>query len=245
MARNAEKAQSMLFRFRAQQANDLGILDTNRTRRPKAISIQSEIPLCERWRGQVLREISRKLTKIQDAALSDYQIRDVNDELNKLFREKWQWEARIRELGGPNYMRGGGRMTDEEGRVIEGGRKGYQYYGRAKELPGVKELFEQARQKPEQEKKKGSEARADMSRRVDAAYYGYNLDEEDGTLLAYETQKEKDAFDMLVDEEDTVDAEWQALPGDTGDGVIWKLPTAAEIEAELLERRKRKLMDRL
>ncbi|KAH9813521.1 Pre-mRNA-splicing factor ISY1, partial [Teratosphaeria destructans] len=114
MARNAEKAQSMLFRFRAQQASDLGILSTTSTRRPKAISAQDSIPTCERWRGQVLREISRKLTKIQDAALGDYAVRDLNDELNRLFREKWAWEVRIRELGGPNYMRGAGCVVSGE-----------------------------------------------------------------------------------------------------------------------------------
>ncbi|KAF2766614.1 Isy1-like splicing factor, partial [Teratosphaeria nubilosa] len=144
MARNAEKAQSMLFRFRAQQASDLGIISLASTRRPKAISAQDSMPTCERWRGQVLKDISRKITKIQDPALSDYQIRDLNDELNKLFREKWQWEVRIRELGGPNYMRGGGRVVDDAGRVVEGGGRGYKYFGRARELPGVRELFEAA-----------------------------------------------------------------------------------------------------
>ncbi|KAK5174562.1 NineTeen Complex (NTC) component [Saxophila tyrrhenica] len=247
MARNAEKAQSMLFRFRAQQASDLGILDINKTRRPKAISAQEHIPTCERWRGQVLKEISRKVTKIQDLALSDYQIRDINDELNKLFREKWQWEMRIRELGGPNYMRGGGRVTDEEGRVIEGGGKGYRYFGRARELPGVKELFEQAAQKgkEEGEGKKGGEVRADLRSRVDAGYYGYNLDEEDGELLTYEAQKEKEAFETLMAEDEKADPEWEPLPGDVGDGVVWKLPTAEEVETELLERRKRTLLDKL
>ena len=160
MARNAEKAQSMLFRFRAQQASDLGILDTTRTRRPKNISQQEHIPTCERWRGTVLKEISRKVSKIQDPALSDYQIRDINDELNKLFKEKWQWELRIRELGGPNYMRGGGKVVDDEGRVVEGGGKGYRYFGRARELPGVKEMFEAATQRPEGEKRETQIGRA-------------------------------------------------------------------------------------
>ncbi|KAF7196380.1 Pre-mRNA-splicing factor ISY1 [Pseudocercospora fuligena] len=242
MARNAEKAQSMLFRFRAQQASDLGIVDINRTRRPKAISQQEHIPTCERWRGQVLKEISRKITKIQDPALSDYQIRDINDELNKLFKEKWQWEMRIRELGGPNYMRGGGKMTDDEGRVIEGGGKGYRYFGRARELPGVKELFEAATQKPEKEKK---ETRHDLRVRVDAGYYGYNLDEEDGSLLKYEARKEKEAFEALMAQGDEVGTEFEPLPGDAGDGVPWKLPTAEEVETELLDRRKRKLLDKL
>ena len=237
----------MLFRFRAQQASDLGILDTSRVRRPKAISQQDHIPTCERWRGQVLKEVSRKVTKIQDPALSDYQIRDLNDELNKLFREKWQWEMRIRELGGPNYMRGGGRVTDEEGRVVEGGGKGYRYFGRAKELPGVKELFEAATRRPDedQEKKKSAEARADLRSRVDAGYYGYNLDEQDGTLVAFEAKKEKEAFEVLLQTDEVPDAEWQPLPGDAGDGCTWRLPTAEEVETELLERKKRKLRERI
>lgn len=243
MARNAEKAQSMLFRFRAQQASDLGILDTSRTKRPKGISHQTDVSVCERWRGQVLKEISRKVSKIQDLALSDYQIRDINDELNKLFREKWHWEVRIRELGGPNYMRGGGKMIDDEGRVVEGGGKGYRYFGRAKTLPGVKELFEAATQKPEKEK---GETRYDLRAKVDAGYYGYNLDEEDGSLLKYEAEKEREAFERLMaGDEETNDGEWEVLPGDAGDGVPWKLPTAEEVEAELLERRKRKLLDKL
>ena len=245
MARNAEKAQSMLFRFRAQQASDLGILDVNKTRRPKAISQQDHIPTCERWRGQVLKEISRKVSKIQDPALSDYQIRDINDELNKLFREKWQWEMRIREMGGPNYMRGGGRVVDDEGNVIEGGGKGYRYFGRARELPGVKELFEAAKVKPEDEKKGAGERRADLRARVDAGYYGYNLDEEDGSLLEYEALKEKEAFETLMVEDEKADPEWEVVPGDVGDGVVWRLPSAEEVEAELLDRRKRMLLDKL
>lgn len=247
MARNSEKAQSMLFRFREQQAAELGIIDVGRTRRPKAISGENNVQQCERWRGQVLKEISRKVTKIQDPALSDYQIRDVNDELNRLFKEKWQWEMRIRELGGPNYVRGGQNIVDDEGRVIEGGGKGYRYFGRAKELPGVKELFEAATRPSEaEEAKKKLASRQELRLRVDAAYYGYNLDEEDGTLLAYEAQREKEAFETLLAQDNgSTDESWEPLPGDTGDGISWTLPTPQEVEAELLERRKRKLLDKL
>jgi pre-mRNA-splicing factor ISY1 len=192
----------------------------------------------------VLKEISRKVSRIQDVALSDYQIRDINDELNKLFREKWQWEMRIRELGGPNYMRGGGRVVDEQGREIQGGGKGYRYFGRAKELPGVKELFEAAKLKPVEEK--SLQSRSDLRQKVDAAYYGYNLDEEDGTLLAYEAQQEKEAFEHTIqDAEAEDDTDWQPLPGDSGDGLAWNLPTAEQVEAELIERRRRKLLDKL
>lgn len=117
----------MLFRFREAQAADLGIIDAGRSRRPRGITEQDSIPNCERWRGQVLKEISRKVTRIQDSALSDFQIRDLNDEINKLMREKHMWEVQIRNLGGPNYMRAGagGKVYDESGREIQGGGKGY------------------------------------------------------------------------------------------------------------------------
>jgi pre-mRNA-splicing factor ISY1 len=252
MARNSEKAHSMLFRFRAAQAAEAGIIDISRTRRPKLITGVTAIPVCEKWRGQVLKEISRKVTKIQDEALSDYQIRDLNDEINKLMREKHMWEFQIRNLGGPNYMRGG-RVLDEDGKEVPGGGKGYRYFGRAKELPGVKELFDR-QQKPEDDSgiQKGREKRSELRQRVDAGYYGYNLDEEDGTLLAYERAKEKEAWDnfMLLgddlgDKPSKAQKEWVELPGDAGDGVRWRVPTLEEVNNELVERRRRKLLEKL
>ncbi|KAL9050594.1 MAG: hypothetical protein Q9162_006552, partial [Coniocarpon cinnabarinum] len=125
MARNAEKAQSMLFRFHASQAASGGYLSLTQQRRPKAVSTVDSVPAAEKWRGQVLRDVSRKVTKIQDESLSDYQIRELNDEINRLMREKWMWEKRIRDLGGPNYMRGQGSVFDEQGREVPGGGKGY------------------------------------------------------------------------------------------------------------------------
>ncbi|KAI9772623.1 MAG: NineTeen Complex (NTC) component [Geoglossum simile] len=244
MARNSEKAQSMLFRFRAQQAADLGIIDAGRTRRPKVITEVNSIPLCEKWRGQVLKEVSRKVSKIQDPSLSDYQIRDLNDEVNKAMREKHMWEVQIRNLGGPNYMRGGGKVYDEEGKEIPGGGKGYKYFGRARELPGVKELFESAKPKPPPDKP--LEGRSDLRKQVDASYYGYNLDEEDGTLLRYEEKKEHEAFESLLGSgEGKAPPGWEPLPGDAGDGEDWRLPTGDEVQEELVERRRRRLLEKL
>ena len=236
----------MLFRFREAQAADLGIIDAGRTRRPRAITEQDSIPACEKWRGQVLKEVSRKVSKIQDSALSDYQIRDLNDEINKLMREKHMWEVQIRNLGGPNYMRVGGKMYDESGREIPGvGGKGYKYFGRARELPGVKELFDAARAKAT-ESEKPLEARADLRKQVDAAYYGYAPDEEDGALLAYEAAKEKEAQDNLINLGSKAPPPgWEPLPGDSGDGQIWELPTLEEVQEELISRRRRKLLDQL
>ncbi|KAJ5723856.1 hypothetical protein N7488_001891 [Penicillium malachiteum] len=248
MARNSEKAQSMLFRFRAQQAADMGIIDVGRTRRPKAITSIDSIPTCERWRGQVLKEVSRKVTRIQEQSLSDYQIRDLNDEINKLMREKWAWEMQIKNLGGPNYMRGTGRVYDDEGREIPGGGKGYRYFGRAKELPGVKEMFEAAtRQAKEPAEEEVAGRGGDIAtKKVDANYFGYGLDEEDGTLLAYEKQKEKEAVEHLRGQgEDDAEDGWQSLPGDAGDGVQWRLPSLEEVQEEMVDRRRRRLLDKI
>jgi len=139
MARNEEKAQSMLYRFREAQAAELG-LGTRSDRRPRMASACKSLRECERWRGEILREISRKVSKIQDAGLTDYEVRDLNDEINKLLREKRHWENQIIALGGANYRRNVA-MLDDDGREVPG-TKGYKYFGRAKELPGVKELFE-------------------------------------------------------------------------------------------------------
>jgi pre-mRNA-splicing factor ISY1 len=237
----------MLFRFRASQAADLGILDLSRTKRPKVITSVESIPVCEKWRGQVLKEISRKVSRIQEPQLSDYMIRDLNDEINKLMREKYVWELRIRDLGGPNYMRGG-RVVDEDGKEVPGGGRGYRYFGRARELPGVKELFEQASKprRPEEEEGGKGPGRAELSKNVDAGYYGYNLDEEDGTLVAFEERREAESYKKLLAEaNDEKKGDWEALPGDAGDGVAWALPTVDEVQEELVERRRRRLLDKL
>ncbi|KAJ4298641.1 NineTeen Complex (NTC) component [Collariella sp. IMI 366227] len=232
----------MLFRFREAQAADLGIIDAGRSRRPRAITEQDSIPACEKWRGQVLKEISRKVSRIQDPALSDYQIRDINDEINKLMREKHMWEVQIRNLGGPNYMRGGGKVYDEAGRKFRVG-KGVSVFWEGEELPGVKELFEAAA-KARVDDEKPLEERVDLRRQVDAAYYGYAPGEEDEELLEYEKERERMAREALA-KAGAAEAPpgWEPLPGDTGDGRVWELPTLEEVQLELIERRRRRLLD--
>lgn len=101
------------------------------------------------------------------AGLGEFRIRDLNYEINKLLREKGHWEIRIKELGGPDYrviihksgnstdtkavshslcvsQRFGPRMLDHEGKEVPGNR-GYKYFGAARDLPGVRELFEKER----------------------------------------------------------------------------------------------------
>ena len=55
------------------------------------------------------------------AGLTDYEVRDLNDEINKLLREKHHWENQIIFLGGANYKRAG-KMTDAAGKEVPGMR---------------------------------------------------------------------------------------------------------------------------
>ncbi|TPX55060.1 hypothetical protein PhCBS80983_g05632 [Powellomyces hirtus] len=232
MARNEEKAQSMLYRFREAQAAELGFKKSER--RPYLASEVTSLKEAEKWRHQVIREISKKVSKIQDSGLTDYQVRDLNDEINKYIREKRHWENRIRELGGPDYKRVGPKMLDQEGKEVPGAR-GYKYFGRAKDLPGVRELF--AEEAPDVAKS----SRHALYKRVDADYYGYR-DEEDGTLLEYEAKLEIDA---PQDENDMVISSDAISTEGIADFVSHvPVPSQKEIEAWLVRRRQQELADR-
>ncbi|WVQ96233.1 hypothetical protein IAU59_003337 [Kwoniella sp. CBS 9459] len=185
MSRNSEKAQSMLYRFREQQAAEMGL--GNRVkgdRRPRMASSVSSLRECERWRGDILRDIGRKVSKIQDVTLTDYEIRDLNDEINSLFREKRHWETQIVNLGGANYKRGNVAMTDDQGKEVPGTR-GYKYFGRAKELPGVKELFTRGAAQATEESARN--ASFQMFRHQGPSYYG-DEDEMDSALAEEEDE---------------------------------------------------------
>ena len=78
------------------------------------------------------------------AGLGEHRIRELNDEINLTLRRKRAWERQIRDLGGPNHMASGRIQMELEGFQVPGGN-GYMYFGAAKDLPGVRELFEAVR----------------------------------------------------------------------------------------------------
>lgn len=77
------------------------------------------------------------------------------------------------------------REIDREGREVAG-NKGYKYFGAAKDLPGVRELFEK------NEYDEPRKNRADLIKFVDADYYGY-MDDDDGLLVPLEQEAEERA----------------------------------------------------
>ncbi|KAI8535912.1 hypothetical protein RHMOL_Rhmol10G0212300 [Rhododendron molle] len=199
MARNEEKAQSMLNRFITMKNEEK---KKPKERRPFLASECRDLAEADKWRQQIMREIGRKVAEIQNEGLGEHRLRDLNDEINKLIREKVHWERRIIELGGPNYTKQSAKMTDLEGNIVDvpnpsGRGPGYRYFGAAKKLPGVRELFEKP---PELRKRR---TRYDIYRRIDASYYGYR-DEEDGILVKLEGPAEEKMRAEAV-------AEWKAM----------------------------------
>lgn len=104
-----------MARWRAAHCNE-GRKDQER--RPYLASECKSLKKAEKWRNQIIREIAKKVAQIQNAGLGEFRIRDLNDEINKLLREKRHWEVQIKDLGGPDYSRTGPRMLDHEGREV-------------------------------------------------------------------------------------------------------------------------------
>jgi len=187
MARNEEKAQAMLNRWISMKR----MLAMPPEKRPTIASETHSLNECEKWRASVIKDIAKKVQEIQNAGLGEHKIRDLNDEINKLIKEKEAWEDRIKELGGADYKKYGPKVLDKQGVELPGSG-GYKYFGAAKDLPGVRELFQH--ELPSAPKKSG----ADLYKNISYEYYGLR-DEEDEDMLREEAAYEKKKFDDVLE----------------------------------------------
>jgi len=165
-------------------------------KRPKIASEVSTVKECEHWRSEILRGVAKKIGEIQNAALGEHRIRDLNDEINKDLREKAYWEDQIKNLGGPDYKAQAPKNVETYGAELAS-HSGYKYFGAAKDLPGVRELFE-TEVVPEAPRK----TRKQLFKNIQPDYYGWR-DEEDGMLLLAEQEAELAAVQKEV-------ARWEA-----------------------------------
>jgi pre-mRNA-splicing factor ISY1 len=194
MARNEEKGHAMLNKW-LRMKKDIGSKEKGSDRRPFLATECTSVQEAEKWRREIVRETTKKVAEIQNAGLGEHRIRDLNDAINKLLRERGHWEQRILELGGPNYAASAVKAYDADGRELPGGG-GYKYFGAARELPGVRELFQKsAAEAPRR-------TRGDMYRNITPDYYGYR-DDEDGVLVLKEAAAEREQIAAAV-------AEWKA-----------------------------------
>ncbi|CUM65050.1 uncharacterized protein PRCAT00002670001 [Priceomyces carsonii] len=180
MSRNSEKAQSALNRLQEHKKKEAGVLESNPNLRPKYVQSVESLPQAEKWRSTIMAEISSKLTRIQDPTLNDYQIRELNDSLNKLFKEKRAWEYHIKELGGSDYITYGNNLNSIGIRADGAGTKGYRYFGRAAELSEAQEYIKGRKKfKKEENRSQDLVEKKVINERllkIDALYYGL-LDE--------------------------------------------------------------------
>jgi len=85
MARNQEKAQAMLNRLVQMRRDEWRKPEEQR---PHLASECNDLNDCDKWRAQIIKEISKEVTLIQNGSLGEHKIRDMNDHINKLLREK-------------------------------------------------------------------------------------------------------------------------------------------------------------
>ena len=238
MARPAEKARAMLNKWVALREKG-NATPSFRNKRPHLASECEHLADAERFRGQIIREITHGIAKIQNPALPEHEIRDLNDEINSKLRLKWHWNKRIKELGGLDYNAIERQRQIEEGDTQQ--HQGYRYFGAAKDLPGVKELLAK-----EEDKLQKHRIQSHTHKHLTPDYYGFR-DEEDGVLLELETLATKrmdqllpaptkkrrttGSFSILTDNDDSSDVDY-----------LGAVPSQDEMAKLLLEAKKKALM---
>lgn len=137
---------------------------------------------CEKWRKRLGEELNTRLNKLYREPLPETDIRYINDDCNKRVREIRRWELRIIELGGIDYAsRGSGmKLENPDGTTysVNTNSNEYQYFGRARQLPGVKEILEAEKKdliEPNRFAKKIN--KNELMEKVDSEYYGLDDDE--------------------------------------------------------------------
>lgn len=264
MARPAEKARAMLNKWvalreqegvgGARRQGGAGQKPGNR-RRPYLASECEFLADAERFRNQIVREISEGIAKIQNPALGEHEIRDLNDDINHKLREKWHWNRRIIELGGVDYNQlERQRQLEQEGTATSaiggnsrssgataGGR--YQYFGAAKDLPGVKEMLakeEETRLRQLHQKKSLKELYSNIT----PDYYGWR-DEEDGVLLELEALATKQN-DQVHNKNKRLKTTKEEADNDgaVGNDDYLNVPNKEQVSRMLLEIRKKSLLEK-
>lgn len=222
MARNREKAASMLNRWTTMKLH--GIDDTTVFQRPIDVKEVKKLNEAETWRRQCLKEIDDKVAMIQNPSLGEHRTRDLNDEINRLLLELKIWEKRIIELNGADYSKLTTGKVDNS-KILE--IDGYKYFGAARDLPGVRELYERHTYKAPKK------TRSDLVKNVDSEYYGFK-DENDIELEKIEKEAEEKVRKVEIEKF----IEIQKLRKESS------IPSQEEIEKALLEKKKREILNK-
>lgn len=220
MARK-EVTNSALNRYQAQKGKEAGALESDPSLRPKYVQSVESLPQAERWRQSVMADISVKLTKINDPSIPELEIRECNDSLNKLHREKRAWEYHIKKLGGNDYITFG----QGSGGIIQ---NGVRYFGRAKELTEVKQTA--ARDKKLNEKKEKASSGNLLQ------YYGVFDEQWLHQPISIEKQQIMEEVNGALGE--------RILDADIGKKEE-RLPTSMDVEQWMVQRKRKEILAQL
>lgn len=177
MARNQEKAQSMLNRYLQGKKDECR---APKQHRPYIASTVNDIAQADKWRYQIVKEIAQKVGEIQNSALEDHTIRELNDTINQLLKEKQRYDRRIADLGTQNHK----TLEREKNSLPREVDFEYRYFGAARNLPAAKDLSEK-QASSSIEKKTTLKTFQHMS----ADYYGL-CDEDDEDIVPAELDAE-------------------------------------------------------
>lgn len=217
-------------------------------RRPYLSTLCDDVEEAEKWRLQVLRDIRRRIEEIHNPGLDDTQARELNDNINKLLRERSHWERRIVQLHGTDHARQ--RRENGKDDFSKGVFKhnGFFYFGSARNLPGVKDIIERERTaKHSVESFSMGETPATLLRRVDDAYFGHDVLDSD--LRVEENEAEEKLREEMVrawEEKggSRVDSDWdESYLEFIGNKPV--ISAEAEMNALALERRKVDVLEHL
>lgn len=223
MARNEEKAQSMLYRFRKANMPDdfkvefgkrmkglVGPVDLKKTL-PETVK---DIPTARKARKQLLGDIGHRMGAMQDPTLTDTELRARNKELNDLISLYSRWELRLVTLGYDPRARFEDEYLEEDLLDLPsaGTKKGvdlgkhliltdpqkssFQFFGRAKELPEA--LVDAPDDNFMISEKDVDDLKGTKGDRIDEDYYGATEEEnqklEDAETKAEDSLENIDSF---------------------------------------------------
>ncbi len=252
----------MLYRFREAMLVEAGLKRHPKDKTPLLPGTTTSIPIAEQARRDVLKQINRKIARVQDPDAELPVLRTINDEINDFIGQVRAWDERIRELGG--LSRRSQRRIEEFETASAAGEQGESvqidgkfYFGRAKELPEVLDFLSrrEAVNKEAAETRELKAQRLKMYEQVNHEYYG-KLPAEELAAIDAELQE----FAMKSSVESGVLKDWvtglpvagrlsfvgppsveEALEIET---MLASVPKQAEVESFLLERRKQELLKR-
>jgi len=194
MARDSEKALSLFNRW-TNFKNQTGAFSKSNITDHHGFSENCDsLQDAESYRRKLLQEITTKISQISQSGLGEFRIRELNDEINKMMNKKRHWEMRINDLGGKTDYRKEKSAVDVEGKELPNNR-GYKYYGAAKELPGIRELFNDNKLHESDEYQRKRKSRSELLKSISIDYYGYR-DDDDEALQQEESQQEKTLISM-------------------------------------------------